>query len=105
MSFDVPPVLENGRVLVPLRHIIEVLGATVQWDGETQTITATRGNTVILLQVGNSMAYINGSAFSLDVPPEIIDGRTLVPLRFISETFGCNVNWDGNTQTVSISTN
>jgi hypothetical protein len=51
------------------------------------------------------MAYINGSAFSLDVPPEIIDGRTLVPLRFISETFGCNVNWDGNTQTVSISTN
>lgn len=101
LSFDVPPTLDNGRTLVPLRGIFEALGAEVQWDGATQTVTATKGNTTIKLTVGGQ-AYKNGQPITLDVPAKIINGRTLVPLRFVSEALGASVKWDGSTQTITI---
>lgn len=101
LSFDVPPTIENGRTLVPLRAIFEALGAEVQWDGATQTVTATKGGTTIKLTVGGQ-AYKNGQPVTLDVPAKIINGRTLVPLRFVSEALGASVKWDGSTQTITI---
>lgn len=102
VAFDVPPRIENGRTLVPLRAIFEALGAEVNWDPEARRVIATRGATAVSLPVGGSMATVNGRAVVLDVPAQIIDGRTLVPLRFVSETLGAQVGWDGATETVSI---
>ncbi|MCM1566081.1 MAG: stalk domain-containing protein [Dehalobacter sp.] len=102
LSFDVPPTIENGSTLLPLRVIFEALGADVQWDGATQTVTANKSGTEIRLIIGG-VAYKNGQEVQLSVPAKIIDGRTMVPLRFVSEAFGCQVSWDGATQTITIS--
>lgn len=103
LSFDVPPTIENGRILVPLRTIFEVMGATVEWNQDTQTVIAIKENTKVILQIGSTTPTINNQVKQLDVPAKIINGRTLAPLRFVGEAFGGFVNWDGNTQTVSIS--
>jgi len=102
LHFDVPPVLENGRVLVPLRVIFESLGATVDWDGATSTVTATQGSNTVKLTIGKSTAYKNGATVELDVPAKVVKGRTLVPVRFISEAMGANVRWDAEKNDVII---
>lgn len=101
LSFDVPPVIENDRTLVPLRAIFEALGASVQWDGESQMVTANKAGTEIKLIIGGS-AYKNGTPVNLDIRAKIISNRTMVPLRFIAESLGCQVSWDDATQTVTI---
>lgn len=100
--FDQPPVSIGGRVLVPLRGVFERLGAFVQWDPRTNSVTATRGSTNVQLQIGSTRAFVNGRVVVLDVPPMIIQGRTLVPLRFVSEAMGARVDWDAATRTVFI---
>jgi len=100
VSFDTPPVLANGRMLVPLRSIFEALNTTVNWDGATQTITATKGDINIKLVVGGQ-AYKNDQAVALDVPAKLVDGRTLVPLRFVSEALGANVDWNNGVITIT----
>jgi iron complex transport system substrate-binding protein len=102
LSMDVKPVIENDRTLVPLRAIFEALGAKVDWDGKTRTVTAVKGSTSIRLVVGNATALKNGSKVKLDVPAKIRNGRTLVPLRFVSEALGADVDWDAATYTVAI---
>jgi len=102
LSFDVPPTIENGRTLVPLRAIFEALGADVEWDGQTRTVTAAKDNIQIKLQIGSTTAYKNDSPVQLDVPAKIINNRTLVPLRFVSEALGAKVDWYGPTQTITI---
>ncbi|HYF92362.1 MAG TPA: copper amine oxidase N-terminal domain-containing protein [Symbiobacteriaceae bacterium] len=102
IAFDVPPRLESGRVLVPLRAIADALDLTVGWDGATSTITLTGDGTLITLVVGDSTARANARAISLDVPAQVVDGRTLVPARFISEATGAQVSWDGASRTVMI---
>lgn len=102
LTFDVPPVVENDRTLVPLRTIFEALGASVQWDDATQAVTATKDSTVIRLTIGGQ-AYKDGLPVNLDAPAKIINDRTVVPLRFVSESLGCQVNWDESTQTITIS--
>ncbi|MBE7053642.1 MAG: hypothetical protein E7391_05135 [Ruminococcaceae bacterium] len=96
------PEIIDGRTLVPLRAIFEALGASVEWDENTQTVTANRDDTEISLQIGSNKMYVNGQEKLLDVPARIINSRTLVPVRAISEAFGCNVGWNENTQTVTI---
>ncbi|OIQ61630.1 copper amine oxidase N-terminal domain-containing protein [Neomoorella thermoacetica] len=103
LQFEVPPLRENGRVLVPFRDILEALGAIVDWDGTTRTVTAIKDNDTIKLIVGKNVAYKNGATVELDVPSTIVEGRTLVPVRFVSETFGANVRWDGEKNNVTIS--
>lgn len=103
LVFEVSPTIENGRTLVPLRAIFEALGANVSWDGPTQTVTATKADITIKLQIGSQTAYRNNQAVSLEVPGKIIENRTMVPLRFVSEGLGATVKWDGQTQTISIS--
>jgi len=102
LEFDVPPVTQQGRTLVPLRTIFESLGATVEWDAASSTVKASKGGTTIELPVGRDWAIKNGTRVSLDVPAVVKDGRTLVPLRFVSEALGTRVDWDGQTRTVSI---
>lgn len=104
ISFDQPPVIVEGRTLVPVRAIFEALGANVTWQGETNTVLATRGQVKISLQVGNKNALKNMEKITLDVPPMIIKNRVLVPLRFVSESLGAHVSWDGEQNTIRIST-
>ncbi len=102
--YDQPPVIRHDRTLVPLRGIFEALGASVIWDSNSQTITAIKDDTLIKMKIGNSTALKNGSEIFLDVPAELINDRTMVPVRFISEALGAKVDWDGVTNTVLITT-
>ena len=99
---DVSPTIENGVTLVPLRAIFQSLGAEVNWDGTTQTVTATKSSTTVKLIIGQKTAYKNGNPVDLQVPGKIVNGSTLVPLRFVSEALGAKVDWDGATQTITI---
>ena len=90
---DVDPVEINGRVLVPMRAIFETFEADVSWDEATKTATSVRGNTVIKVTENNQIANVNGEEKWLDVPATIINGRFVVPVRFIAETFGADVGW------------
>lgn len=102
MTFqDAQPTIQDGRTLVPLRPVFEALGADVRWDEYTRTVTAIKAGTEIRLVTGGQ-AYKNGSPVILDVPATIIDDRTMVPLRFVSEALGSMVAWDAATQTVNI---
>ena len=101
--FDQPPVITNSRVLVPLRGVFERLGATVAWDPASQTVLAQRGATSVSLRIGSPQAFVDGQAQFLDVPPMLVGGRTMVPLRFVSQALGAGVTWDAATSTVLIS--
>lgn len=103
LSLDQPPLLTNGRTLVPLRGVFEALGAEVQWTAATRTVTAVKGNTTVSLRIGQSTAAINGQSVRLDAPAVVASGRTMVPLRFVSEALGASVQWDSRTSTVTIS--
>lgn len=98
--FDQKPVIENGRTLVPLRAIFEKLGATIEWNGETGTVTAKKDDTTISLTIDNTTATKNNDTITLDVPAKIINGRTLVPVRFIADCFGVNVDWNAEARRV-----
>lgn len=100
LSFDVDPIIENGRTLVPMRAIFEYLGSKVDWYPETQTVIGYRDNMFIKLQIGNKTVYKNGKGYKIEAAPIIKDGRTLVPIRFISQSFGLVVDWDDENRTV-----
>ena len=102
LFFDQPPVVIGGRVLVPLRGVFERLGAFVQWDPASNTVIAARGDTQVRLTIGSRQAFVNQRVVFLDVPALIVQGRTLVPLRFVSEAMGARVDWDAATRTVFI---
>ena len=104
ISFDVEPVIENGRTLVPLRAIFETMGCAVYYsnDDGKQIVSARRANDNLLFTIGENKMYFNGNEIPLDVPAKIKDGRTLVPLRAISEAFECDVHWYGDTKTIHI---
>jgi len=105
VGFDVPPQIDNGRVLVPLRGVFERLGATVAWDDRTQTVLAQRGSTSVALVIGHTQAMIDGQPAAMDVPAMLVAGRTMVPLRFVSQALGATVNWNAATSTVTIASN
>lgn len=99
---DVPPLLDGGTLLVPLRAVATALGAQVHWDGLRGTIDLKGGGTALRLQVGSKTVTVNGRESSLPAPPQLMGGRTMVPLRFIGEAFGAQVKWDGDKYTVDI---
>lgn len=104
IDFDVQPQLINNRTMVPLRKIFEAMDIYVEWDANTQTVSAADDNTIITAKINDYNLYVNGIPKLLDVPPMIVDGRTLVPARFIAESFGGKVDWNGTTKTVAITT-
>ncbi|AEG59722.1 copper amine oxidase N-terminal domain-containing protein [Desulforamulus ruminis] len=93
-----PAVIEEGRTLLPLRAIFEAMGQEVGWNAEDQSITS--GG--IWLQIDNPTATVDGVEVTLDVPAKIIDNSTYVPLRFIAESLGKDVNWDGDQNRIDI---
>ena len=99
---DQKPVIVGDRTLVPLRAIFETLGADVDWDDETKTVTASRGDVKISLTIGSDRLYVNDIEKVVDVPAQIINSRTMVPIRVIGESFGCNVDWDETNRTVIV---
>ena len=100
--FDQQPIIVDGRTLVPVRAIFEVLGADVDWDENTHTVTAKRNSVQIQLKIGSAEMYKNGEKINLDVPAKIYGGRTLVPARAVSEAFGCKVGWNSSERAVYI---
>lgn len=105
LNFEQPPVMQQGRVLVPLRGIFENLGADVLYSPANRSIKATADGKTIQLSLGQREAFINGEQVFLDVPADTISGRTMVPLRFVSEALGADVKWRGASRTVAISQN
>ncbi len=100
--YDQEPFIEEGRTLVPMRGIFEDLGAEILWDPDTKAVTANRGDTVIILVIGSRTAYVDGRQILLEVPPKIVNDRTFVPLRFVSEAVGAAVEWEPLTRTIYI---
>lgn len=102
---DCEPFIQDGRTLVPLRAIFTALGADISWNADTKTVTSQKDNTTVKLTIGEGVMYKNGEAEEIDVPAQITDsGRTVVPVRAVAQSFGASVTWDGNTQTVIITT-
>lgn len=98
------PIIENGTTLVPMRNIFEALGMKVHWNEETKTASGITDGLTIDITIGSNKAYVNGSEKILLVPAKIINGSTMVPLRFVSESAGCKVDWDGSKREITIST-
>lgn len=94
LAFDVDPVIENDRTLVPMRLIFEALGAKVDWDEATRTALAVKGDVKISITIDSAELMKNSKAVALDAPARLIGGRTLVPVRAVSEGMGAKVEWD-----------
>jgi hypothetical protein len=103
LDFDQPPIIQDGRTLVPARAILEALGATLSWEAETKTVIAVRDGHTLRLQIGNPIPTLDGAPLeALAVPAQIIGGRTLVPARFVATNYQMNVTWNGASRTVEI---
>ncbi len=102
LELDVPPIIISGRTMVPFRAIAEAFEANVSWDAGTKTVSIILGDIVIQLTIGNTTAIISGSSIKVDPPAQIVNGRTMVPLRFVSESFEADVAWNGDTKTITV---
>ncbi|MFD0671030.1 stalk domain-containing protein [Cohnella sp. GCM10027633] len=103
LKFQVPPVIEDGYSLVPLRPIFEAQGAKVNWDPDSRTVTAVKEGTTLTYRIGATDAYKNNDRLDLPVPGQIVDGFTMVPLRFVSEALGNLVKWHDYSRSITIS--
>jgi iron complex transport system substrate-binding protein len=102
VSFDVDPKVINGRTMVPYQAIAASLGAEVGWDAKAKVVTAEKSGTKVKLTIGHKVVFINDKRIVFDQEPVIVNGRTLVPLRIISESFGLWIDWNNSTKTVAI---
>lgn len=98
---------DSGRTLIPIRIIVESIEGEIEWDARERKVTIKKENTVIELWIDNPIAKINGIPTPIDIQapklaPKIVAGRTFLPLRFVAENLGCEVGWDGKTQTITI---
>lgn len=102
LKFDVPPVIKEGRLLVPIRAISTALGAEVDWDEDSKTATIVYGKITIVFVISDGTITVNDEPVELDVDAEIMNGRIVVPLRFIVENMGLEIEWDEETETAEI---
>jgi hypothetical protein len=105
VGFDTPPFVKEGRTLVPIRAIVASLKAEVSYDATNRTVTIKKGEQVIELVIGQKVAKVNGVEMQLEVPPQIKNSRTFLPLRFISEQFKAEVIWQKEGQIITIDSN
>ena len=101
---DVAPIIEDSRTLVPYRALLEAMGGEVLWNQEAQMATAILGNRKVQVTIDNTIGFVNGVTKPMDVPPRIVNNRTLIPLRFVLENLNCTVLWDNDTRTVVVNT-
>ncbi len=101
---EAAPFIENDRTLVPMRAIFEALGAAVEWDEETKTVLSYDpvSEVAITMQIDSQTMFVNGEEVTLDVPAKIVNDRTVVPIRAVSEGMNSKVDWDGETKTITI---
>lgn len=99
---DSPPVIVDGRTLVPARALFEAMGGTVSWNEASREVSVSVDDVNVKLKINSKKAYINGTEKTLDVPAKIIKNRTMIPVRFVSEAAGCQVSWNGKNRIVSI---
>lgn len=102
LVFEQPPVIVNGRTMVPMRAIFEALGATVTWDGETRTAIGTKMGVQVEFTIDEPNMHKNYVNISLDAPAALINGYTMLPVRAVAESFGVEVNWDAESRTVNM---
>jgi hypothetical protein len=102
LGFETPPVIEDDRTLIPIRFLFEQMGANVTWDQETQSATVTQNDTAVTIRINDTEADVNGQMVSMDVPARLINDKTMVPVRFLSEQLGYDVNWDGENRIITI---
>ena len=96
------PVIQDGRTLMPIRAFAESIGANVFWNSSQRTVTITYNGKKIRLEIDSNLAYVDYETKTLDVPATIINDRTFLPIRFVAESFGCDVDWNGDTNTITI---
>ncbi|WP_070104775.1 stalk domain-containing protein [Caldisericum exile] len=106
-TLDSPPIIKNSRTLLPIRAVVESLGGTIDWNGTERKVTISFKGKNIELWIGKAIAMVDGVSTQIDpdnknVVPEIINSRTMLPLRFVAESLGCVVQWDGTTKTITI---
>lgn len=99
---DVAPYLDNNRVMVPVRAIFEALGATVEWNNETNTAIAKKEAQTLYITADSDTLTRNNSMYALDVPAKVVNDRLFVPVRAVSEALDCKVDWNDETKTVTI---
>jgi hypothetical protein len=102
LKYDVPPVIKEGRTLIPVRAIMNGLGAKVDWDKEKKIVTVTRDEKVIILKLDSEEVLVNGKTVIIDCPARVMCNRTFVPLRFISQTLGEKVDYDEDTGEIDV---
>ena len=104
LEFDTPPVNIDGRVLVPVRVIFEAMGAVVTWNEQSRTVVSKLDGKTVVMTINNKQMLVNGEKITLDVPPQIVSDRTMVPVRAAAEVYGADVYWDGKNSKVKIIT-
>lgn len=105
VTMDVAPYIKDSRTFMPIRYVANALGiadANILWDGVNQTVTLMKGDKVVQVKIGSNVLLINGAAITMDVAPEISNGRTCLPIALIANAFGATASWDAATQTVTI---
>lgn len=103
LEFESDPYLEDGTTMVPLKAVTQALGATeILWEQENQQVTIIYGETAIVLQIDSLIYWVNDEERILEVAPNLVEGRTMVPLRMIAQELGCEVNWNAHFNTVEI---
>jgi len=103
IKFDTPPVIVEGSTLISIRSIAEALGAEVNWDDENKIATIVYGDTTIKFNTDDGTVYVNGEEVDVNSSAEVINDQIVVPLRFVVENMGLNIDWDQDTQTIIIS--
>lgn len=102
---DVAPYIKDGRTFLPVRYVAEALGVSsdnILWDAATKTVTLFKGDRVVKLKIGSKVLYVNGTAITMDVAPEIKNGRTMLPIRWVGTALGVTVEWDEQARTVTV---
>lgn len=101
---EVAPIIESGRTLIPARAFFEAMGGKVAWDEKNETVSVQLEMDEVKLVIGSKEGLVNGTKKSMDVPARIIQNRTMIPVRFVSESLGCDVDWENNSRTVIVDT-
>ncbi|MCD8090203.1 MAG: N-acetylmuramoyl-L-alanine amidase [Clostridiales bacterium] len=102
-NLTMDPIIYEGYTLVPAREVFEKLGATVSWNADREEVYVAEGSDFLVLKINSKTAYYNNSETQMDIPAKLINSKTMIPARFVSETMGYGVEWDNSTRTVKIS--
>ena len=102
-NLPLEPIILNDYTLVPARESFEKIGASVTWIKDTEQVQIVYKDMVVLMKINDNNATVNGQLFNMSIPPKLINSKTMIPVRFVSEAMGLTVNWDNNTRIINIS--